>query len=201
MLARHLLPFLLAATGCARTVVPEWPDGDAAPTDAVVLPDVFGPPVDAAVPRRTTWTPGWDRFDEPFDLGASDVTFTVSPGTLTARYSLGGAVPGRRYAFGLHLFRDPATPCAPSFGPYPNTGCNSATRQGTTHGYAAYDADHVTIAANGTASATIHYAPIPRGQYVLEFHTRVDCAGFPGCDVVLQSPGPWGTGTVTVDIP
>jgi hypothetical protein len=151
---------------------------------------------------RAAWSSGWDvTSGEPLNLDQSEVDWH-QPGkssNLQISYHLVGARPRWVYQVGVHLFDR----CDPAFGQFPQViPCSRpATRQGFSRNVQAFDLGTVTTDSFGNVAQGFTVQNIARGTYELEFDIRAG-EGCPpsNCDVIFQSPGPFGRGTVTVSI-
>jgi hypothetical protein len=157
-------------------------------------------------PPSQPWSAGWDVFTEPLDYTSNNSTVTWNqPGStsnLVITYHLAGARPNWNYQVGVHLFDR----CDPAFGQYTsNIPCSRpATRQNTTRNVQAFDLGSIPTDSLGNGGGAFPVLKIARGDYELEFDVRagVGCPADPGeCNVVFQSPGPFGVGTIKVSIP
>jgi len=152
------------------------------------------------------WTPGWDRFDEPFDPeGRHGVGWVAGTGTLEVQAGIAGAVPRKAYQFGIHLF------ACPSFADLGNRvlrPCREVTREGHSARVRTAELGVVLTDADGNGLFSVTVAGLPRGTYLIAFHVR-DGAGChvgagavagPGrdpCAIVFRYPARFG---VTVPI-
>src|SRR5262249_31380326 len=145
---------------------------------------------------KLLWTPGWDTFNQPLDWAHSFVRFNQPSGTsnLEITYHIHGATPNKSYAAGLHIFHR----CLTSFGQFTSPFlCNvNIQRQGKVVDVVqAYELGTIATNPAGNGDLVVKVTGIAPGDYVLEFHVRSGntCTGFAGtCDVIYQSPGPFG---------
>lgn len=151
--------------------------------------------------RHQNWLAGWDIFDKQLDYNTSKVIWKHSRGSsrLVVIYILRGATPNRQYQVGVHIFDS----CPKAFGQFPSLGpCDLATREGVTRIVAAIEFGVVTTDSNGNGSLILSVNRIEAGTYEMEFNVRagVGCnlKGCGPCDVVFQSPGPFGVGTTKI---
>jgi hypothetical protein len=151
------------------------------------------------------WTTGWDVENEKLNFDKSYVEWGLqgSKPNLVIKYHLVGAKPNWAYQVGVHVFDR----CDPAFGQYPKIiPCSSpATREHTTRNlvqaFEFYPPVSTDPSGNGGQTFVVH--DIASGNYELEFDVRADvgCPYSGSCDVVFQSPGPFGVGTIHISIP
>ena len=151
--------------------------------------------------RHQKWLAGWDIFDEQLDYSTSKVIWKHRRGNsrLVVEYILRGATPNRQYQVGVHIFDS----CPNTFGQFPSLGpCDLVTREGVTRVVAGIEFGVVTTDSDGNGSFRVSVNGIEAGTYELEFNVRagVGCnlGGCGPCDVVFQSPGPFGVGTTEI---
>ncbi len=150
--------------------------------------------------RLQNWLAGWDIFDKQLDYNTSKVFWKHSPGgsRLVLTYILRGATPNRQYQVGVHLFDS----CPSAFGQFPVGPCDLVTREGITRVVASIEFGVVTTDSKGNGSFSLSVNGIAAGTYEMEFNVRagVGCnlGGCGACDVVFQSPGPFGVGTTKI---
>ncbi|MGH9646235.1 MAG: hypothetical protein ACRD4E_05395 [Bryobacteraceae bacterium] len=159
---------------------------------------------------KALWQAGWDNLDEPINLVASNIVWSLSPTRkLTVTFSLTGATHNKLYQVGIHMFCSTAPS---SFGQFPVTSnggnCIPLTRQGVSKSVAAVEFGVVTTDKTGKGSFKVVVGPIASGTYSFEFTAR-DGAGCnliggagngSDCFIDFQSPGPFGTAT-TITVP
>ena len=150
------------------------------------------------------WMASWDIFEEPLNYTTSKVIWTHPRGTsrLLITYVLRSARPNWQYQVGVHIFDR----CPTTFGQFPSLGpCESVTRQDVMRVVAGIELGVVTTDINGNGLFTVLVNGIQVGTYEIEFNVRlgVGCnlEGGGLCDVVFQSPGPFGIGITTITFP
>jgi len=160
----------------------------------------------AGIAQATTqqFTPGWDVTNGQLDYTDSHVTWTVSQaGDFQASYTLVGAQPSFLYQVGLHFA---CTNNPGMFGRFPSgSTCNTITRQGVVATGTAAEFGVVLTDENGNGVFTVDVGTVKSGTYHVEFDVRdgAGCSligGGSDCNVIFQSPGPFGTAT-TVKVP
>ncbi len=151
------------------------------------------------------WSEGWDGFGERLDYRKSGVTWKHPAGTpqLSITYNLRGATPNRQYQVGIHV----VDRCDKNFGRFPVLGrCNVIRRQGVAKHVEAIELGAVTTDSAGNGSFSVLVTNIEAGTYNLKFHVRRDVGclfggsghGSDRCEVVFQSPGPFGSAAETI---
>jgi hypothetical protein len=152
------------------------------------------------------WAPGFDIFSEPLNFSRSSVAWSTSSTThsLSATFSLIGAMHNKLYQVGVHIF---CSTFPPTFGQFPAFSlsgfCDPITRQGVTRKVASVEFGVVTTDIHGNGSFRVVIGPIAPATYHLEFDARngagcnlIGGGGSAVCGVDFQSPGPkFGTAT------
>lgn len=175
---------------------------------ALTISGVASANIASAQSGAQKWSAGWDGFNERLNYKKSGVTWNhpVGKPQLSITYNLRGATPNRQYQVGIHVFNR----CDQTFGRFPVLGrCNFIKRQGVTRQVEAVELGAVTTDAAGNGSFSVLVTDMEAGTYELKFHVRgnVGCLfGGSGhrtnrCDVVFQSPGPFGSAIETMTLP
>jgi hypothetical protein len=156
----------------------------------------------AAQARTQQFTQGWDVLGGMLNYTSSNVTWSVSStGDFKATYNLVGAQPSFVYQVGLHFY---CTANPGMFGRFPSgKTCNTITRQGVQETGTATEFGIVLTDASGNGSFSVDAGTVAAGTYHVEFDVRdgAGCnliGGASNCNVIFQSPGPFGTGTTIV---
>jgi hypothetical protein len=187
----------LAGTG--TVMVRETKQGEGT-MRAALLAALFSLAAGAADATTQRFMQGWDEFNGQLDYANSGVTWTLNAATRDFRVTttLVGAKPNFLYQVGIHFA---CTTNPRLFGRFPSgTSCNTITRQGVTATGTAAEFGVVLTDANGAGTFTVDVGAIASGTYFLEFDVRdgAGCnliGGANACNVIFQSPGPFGTPT------
>jgi hypothetical protein len=198
-----------AAVVVAGTVFVVGCGQSSSPTIAPVAPSTLTPAATTAESIRSgqdsgaSLSAGWDVFNEKLDYTKSFVDWSQpgSTSNLLIKYHLVGARANWAYQVGVHVFDR----CDSAFGQYLRIiPCSTpATRQNTSRNVEAFEFGAVSTDPSGNGAETFVVHRIASGNYELEFDVRanVGCPDSGSCDVVFQSPGPFGIGTIHISIP
>ena len=153
-----------------------------------------------------TWSPGWDIQNRPLNHHQSFVTFDQSQPSrsVTFTYQLQHAVPNTTHIAGIHLFWGEAGTsriglCLHRFGQFGASGCAFTCRQWTCRTYNSFELCKIRTDASGNGGCSAIVMGVAPKRYELELDVRD--TGDPVSGVIYQSPGPYGTGTLSFTMP
>lgn len=159
----------------------------------------------AAQANTLPFMQGWDVFGGQLNYTTSYLRWSVSStGDFKAFYTLQAAQPSFVYQVGLH-FHCLVNPGL--FGRFASgakgAACSTITRQGVQATGTATEFGIILTDSKGNGTFSVDAGTVAPGTYHVEFDVRdgAGCnliGGGSDCDVIFQSPGPFGTAATIV---